>query len=128
MFIPNKTLHLIKTGAIILLCALVSVIAVQAVLYIKMSADNKTQMKTMQANLDSLKVSSEKFETTSLGKHLMSEKDIILAQENLDSLNAQVSSLQESVNKLLFNTDILINNECQVRPYYMDKRLLEMCK
>lgn len=117
-----------KTGAIILLCAFVSVIAVQSVLYLKMSTENKMQMTTMQADLDSLKLATEKFATTSLGKHLVSERDMIVAQENLDSLNAQVSSLQQSVNTLLFKTDLLVTNECRVRPYYMDKQLLDMCK
>jgi len=128
MFIPNKTIHLIKTGAIILLISLVSVIAMQSVLYLKMSTETKTQTTKFQSELDSLKVSSELFQNNSWGKHKVTEKDVLITQQHLDSLNNQVTSLQQSVNTLLFKTDILVENACDVRPYYTDKRLLEMCK
>ena len=117
-----------KTGAVIVLVALVSVIAMQSVLYLKMSTETQTQTTKFQSELDSLKVSSELFQHNSWGKHTVTEKDVVMAQKHIDSLNNQVTSLQQSVNTLLFKTDLLVENQCNVRPYYTDKRLLEMCK
>jgi uncharacterized protein HemX len=128
MFIPNKTVQLIKTSAIVLLVLLVMIIAMQSVLYIKMSTDTKTQTSKFQSELDSLKVSGELFENNSWLKHKATEKDLSVTQRHLDSLHNQVTSLQQSINTVLFKTDILVENACDVRPYYTDKRLLEMCK
>ena len=124
MFIANKTINVLKTMALVVLSALVVVIAGQSVLYIKLVNENKTALSTMQTKIDSAKA----FDTISLTKQTTTDKTLKQTQAEVDSLQAAIQQLQVSVDGLLFNTKLLINNECQVTPYYMDKSLLEMCK
>ena len=124
MFIPNKTINIIKTVALIVLSVLIVVIVGQSVLFIKLQTDNKVTMSTIKTQIDSTKL----FDETSLVKHMTTEQKLKATQTQVDSLNKELSKLQNSVDGLLFNTQLLINNECQVTPYYMDKSLLEICK
>ena len=124
MFIPNKTINIIKTVALIVLSVLIVVIVGQSVLFIKLQTDNKVTMSTIKTQIDSTKL----FDETSLVKHMTTEQKLKATQTQVDSLNKELNKLQNSVDGLLFNTQLLINNECQVTPYYMDKSLLEICK
>lgn len=124
MFIPNKTINIIKTVALMILSLLIVVIVGQTVLFIKLENDNKVTMSTIKTQIDSTK----SFDETSLVKHTTTEQKLKATQTQVDSLNKELNKLQNSVDGLLFNTQLLINNECQVTPYYMDKSLLEICK
>ena len=124
MFIPNKTVNLIKTLALILLSVLVVVIVGQSVLYLKLSNANKTELGAIKSEVNI----SKKFDTLITTNQRSMETDLVYTQKQVDSLNQEIKKLQVSVDGLLFNTQLLINNECQVTPYYMDKSLLEMCK
>jgi uncharacterized protein YoxC len=124
MFIPNKTINLIKTLALLVLSVLVVVVVGQSVLYLKLSNANKTELGTIKNDVNV----SKKFDTLTVTKQRSMESDIVYTQTQVDSLNQEIKKLQVSVDGLLFNTQLLINNECQVTPYYMDKSLLEMCK
>ena len=124
MFIPNKTINIIKTVILMILSLLIVVIVGQTVLFIKLETDNKVTMSTIKTQIDSTKL----FDETSLMKHTTTEQKLKITQTQVDSLNKELSKLQNSVDGLLFNTQLLINNECQVTPYYMDKSLLEICK
>lgn len=131
MFIPNKTLHLIKTAAIIVLCALVSVIAVQSVLYVK----KIQKIEVVNSQLDSLSVTSKSFDSTTLKKQKIVDNQITDAVTSINGLTQTTTTLTEQVNILnqssdnnKYMIDLLVKNECQVRPYYMEKKLLEMCK
>ena len=124
MFIPNKTINLIKTLALIVLSVLVVVIVGQSVLYLKLSSANQTELGTIKNDVNV----SKKFDTLTINKQRGMESDLVYTQTQVDSLNQEIKKLQVSVDGLLFNTQLLINNECQVTPYYMDKSLLEMCK
>jgi hypothetical protein len=124
MFIPNKTVNLIKTLALILLSVLVVVIVGQSVLYLKLSNANKTELGAIKSEVNI----SKKFDTLITTNQRSMETDLVYTQTQVDSLNQEIKKLQVSVDGLLFNTQLLINNECQVTPYYMDKSLLEMCK
>lgn len=124
MFIPNKTINIIKTVALMILSLLIVVIVGQTVLFIKLENDNKATMSVIQTQIDSTKI----FDETSLVKQTTTEQKLKVTQTQVDSLNKQLNKLQNSVDGLLFNTQLLINNECQVTPYYMDKSLLEICK
>lgn len=124
MFIPNKTINIIKTVALMILSLLIVVIVGQTVLFIKLENDNKATMSVIQTQIDSTKI----FDETSLVKQATTEQKLKVTQTQVDSLNKQLNKLQNSVDGLLFNTQLLINNECQVTPYYMDKSLLEICK
>jgi hypothetical protein len=124
MFIPNKTINLIKTLALIVLSVLVVVIVGQSVLYLKLSSANKTELSVIKNDVSV----SKKFDTLTVNKQRNIETDLVYTQKQVDSLNQEIKKLQVSVDGLLFNTQLLINNECQVTPYYMDKSLLEMCK
>ncbi len=124
MFIPNKTINLIKTLALLVLSVLVVVIVGQSVLYLKLSSANQTELNTIKSEVNI----SKKFDTLTINKQRSMETDLVYTQTQVDSLNQEIKKLQVSVDGLLFNTQLLINNECQVTPYYMDKSLLEMCK
>jgi len=124
MFIPNKTVNLIKTLALIVLSVLVVVIVGQSVLYLKLSNANKTELGAIKSEVNI----SKKFDTLITTNQRSMETDLVYTQTQVDSLNQEIKKLQVSVDGLLFNTQLLINNECQVTPYYMDKSLLEMCK
>lgn len=124
MFIPNKTINIIKTVALMILSLLIVVIVGQTVLFIKLENDNKVTMSTIKTQIDSTKL----FDETSLVKQTTTEQKLKVTQTQVDSLNKELNKLQNSVDGLLFNTQLLINNECQVTPYYMDKSLLEICK
>lgn len=124
MFIPNKTINIIKTVTLMILSLLIVVIVGQTVLFIKLENDNKITMSTIKTQIDSTKL----FDETSLVKHTTTEQKLKVTQTQVDSLNKELNKLQNSVDGLLFNTQLLINNECQVTPYYMDKSLLEICK
>lgn len=124
MFIPNKTINIIKTVALMILSLLIVVIVGQTVLFIKLENDNKVTMSTIKTQIDSTK----SFDETSLVKQTTTEQKLKVTQTQVDSLNKELNKLQNSVDGLLFNTQLLINNECQVTPYYMDKSLLEICK
>lgn len=107
-----------------ILSLLIVVIVGQTVLFIKLENDNKATMSVIQTQIDSTKI----FDETSLVKQTTTEQKLKVTQTQVDSLNKQLNKLQNSVDGLLFNTQLLINNECQVTPYYMDKSLLEICK
>ena len=124
MFIPNKTINLIKTLALVVLSMLVVVIVGQSVLYLKLSSANQTELNTIKSEVNI----SKKFDTLITTNQRSMETDLVYTQKQVDSLNQEIKKLQVSVDGLLFNTQLLINNECQVTPYYMDKSLLEMCK
>ena len=103
---------------------LIVVIVGQTVLFIKLENDNKATMSVIKTQIDSTK----SFDEISSGKHVTTEQKLKATQTQVDSLNKELGKLQNSVDGLLFNTQLLINNECQVTPYYMDKSLLEICK
>lgn len=124
MFIPNKTINIVKTVALMILSLLIVVIVGQTVLFIKLETQNKTTLSTIQTKIDSAKVVDE----ITLTKQTTTDKTLKQTQVEVDSLQAAIQRLQVSVDGLLFNTKLLINNECQVTPYYMDKSLLEICK
>ena len=124
MFIPNKTINLIKTLALVVLSMLVVVIVGQSVLYLKLTSANQTELNTIKSEVNI----SKKFDTIITTNQRGMETDLVYTQKQVDSLNQEIKKLQVSVDGLLFNTQLLINNECQVTPYYMDKSLLEMCK
>ncbi len=123
MFIPNKTINLIKTLALVVLSVLVVVIVGQSVLYLKLSNANKTELGAIKSEVNI----SKKFDTLITTNQRSMETDLIYTQKQVDSLNQEIKKLQNSVDGLLFKSDILIKNECSVRPYYMEKQLIDMC-
>ena len=123
MFIPNKTINLIKTLALLVLSVLVVVIVGQSVLYLKLSSANKTELGAIKNEVGV----SKKFDTLTINKQRSMETDIVYTQIQVDSLNQEIKKLQTSVDGLLFKTDLLIKNECSVRPYYMEKQIIDMC-
>jgi uncharacterized protein YlxW (UPF0749 family) len=123
MFIPNKTINLIKTLALIVLSMLVVVIVGQSVLYLKLSNANKTELGAIKSEVNI----SKKFDTLITTNQRSMETDLVYTQKQVDSLNQEIKKLQNSVDGLLFKSDILIKNECSVRPYYMEKQLIDMC-
>jgi len=123
MFIPNKTINLIKTLALIVLSMLVVVIVGQSVLYLKLSSSNQTELNTIKSEVNI----SKKFDTLITTNQRSMETDLVYTQKQVDSLNQEIKKLQNSVDGLLFKSDVLIKNECSVRPYYMEKQLIDMC-
>lgn len=128
MFIPNKTVNLIKTGALILFSALVVIIAGQAVLYIKMMGDSNKKMDQFVSQIDSLSIATKKFDTVSFKKHQSTEVQLVDANRSIDSLINAVNILNQTAQSNKEIIDLLIRNECNVRPYYIEKSLLAMCK
>lgn len=120
MFIPNKTYHAIKVGVLSVIATLLLVIVVESVLYFKLVNDTNGKITTLTTQLDSLTNSSQSFDKVSLNKHRNTQTQITDAVTSISKLNSSVES-----NAALIQ--ILIANECAVRPYYMDKRLLDMC-
>lgn len=113
MFIPNKTYHAIKTVTVGIIAVLLLVIAGQAVLYLQLANKNKKEIQTLTAQLDSLSISSKNFNNVSSGKHATTQTQV-----------TQIKLLSETNKQLI---DVLIRNECTMNPYYMDKRLSELC-
>lgn len=128
MFIPNKTVNLIKTGALLILSALVVIIVGQAVLYIKMSNDTNKKMDQFVSQMDSLGIATKKFDTTSFKKHQSTEVQLVDINKSVDSLIKTVNILNQTAQHNTEVIDLLVRNECNVRPYYIEKSLLAMCK
>lgn len=128
MFIANKTINVIKTVGIILLVTLLAIIAAQSVLYIKTVHDNNIKLSNLQLQLDSLKVSSETFTTSAAHKQTNTDNNLSSVKSTVDSLATILLKVETLTHENATFTEILIVNECQVTPYYMDKRLREMCK
>jgi hypothetical protein len=128
MFISNKTVNLIKIVGVITLSVLLMIIAGQSVLYIKVYSESSKKIVEMQYQLDSLKVSNlQAKEQSSLDKigttHTLTE-----LSRMIDSIGNDAKNLKTSSDVNSFHVELLIENECQVTPYYMDKRLREICK
>ena len=102
---------------------LVVVIVGQSVLYLKLSNANKTELGAIKSEVNI----SKKFDTLITTNQRSMETDLVYTQKQVDSLNQEIKKLQNSVDGLLFKSDILIKNECSVRPYYMEKQLIDMC-
>ncbi len=128
MFIPNKTLNMIKIAGIIVLAALITIIVGQAVLYIKLKNETHTQLTTVEMQLDSLSLTSSDFDIFSSKKHKIVDSQITDAVTSISILEANIAELQSSVTELKNSADMLIVNECKVMPYYMDKSLLTTCR
>lgn len=128
MFIPNKTYHAMKVIILSVIAGLVTIIAGQFVLYMKMAGDNKVMLDSLQVQVDTLTTVTQLFDKKSLGKHTITEHDIREMKTTITELETSVTELQSSVDLLQDAADMLIVNECKVMPYYMDKRLLSTCK
>ena len=76
MFIPNKTINIIKTVTLMILSLLIVVIVGQTVLFIKLENDNKVTMSTIKTQIDSTKL----FDETSLVKHATTEQKLKITQ------------------------------------------------
>lgn len=127
MFIPNKTVNLIKTGALLVLSALVVIIVGQAVLYIKMSNETNAKMDQFVSQMDSLGIATKKFDTVSFKKHQSTEVQLVDINKSVDSLIKAVNILNQTSQSNKEVIDLLVRNECNVRPYYIEKSLLAMC-
>lgn len=128
MFIPNKTYHAIKVATVILIAALVMVIAGQFVLYVKMAGSNKVTLDSLQVRLDTLTTTTQLFDKGSLKKHTVTENQITDAVTAITGLETKVTELQASVENLNNSSDMLIRNECNVMPFYMEKALVTTCR
>jgi hypothetical protein len=128
MFIPNKTYHAIKVVILCTIAALVTIIAGQFVLYMRMADQNETAIQTLDTRLDTLTTVSQLFDKSSLKKHTITESQITDAVTAITALETKVTELEQSVGLLKTSTEILVVNECKVMPYYMDKSLLTTCK
>lgn len=121
MFIPNKTYHIIRVATVILIATLAMVIAGQFVLYVKMAGSNKVTLDSLRTQLDTLSTSTRVFDNRSLQKHTMTENEIA-------DMVTTIARLQTSVKNLNSSTDMLIRNECNVIPFYMEEILVTTCK
>ena len=125
MFIPNKTYHAIKVGILAIVAVLLLVIAGELVLYINLAKSTDKKIMSLVAQLDTLSTTSKNFNKNSLNKHEAASM-MISTMEN--TMTTNVIELRNSIDVAKSTIDILVRNECMVRPYYMDKRLLEMCQ
>jgi apolipoprotein N-acyltransferase len=91
MFIPNKTINIIKTVTLMILSLLIVVIVGQTVLFIKLENDNKATMSVIQTKIDSTK----SFDETSLVKQATTEQKLKVTKTQVDSLNKQLNKLQK---------------------------------
>lgn len=128
MFIPNKTYHIIKVATIILIATLSMLIAGQFVLYVKMASSNKVTLDSLRVQLDTLTTATQLVDNGLLKKHTVTENQITDAITTITRLEKKVTELQASVENLNNSSDMLIRNECNVVPFYMEKTLVTTCK
>lgn len=120
MFIPNKTYHAIKLGVVSLIAILVLIIVAESVLYFKLLREQNTNLTALTARLDSLSIASTKIDKNSVNRDTQVQSQITDAVTQIQDLQSQLVTSNNTIK-------VLVSNECTVRPYYMDKRLLEMC-
>ncbi len=128
MFIPNKTFNAIKVSILSVIAILLLVIAIESALYIHLAQNTNKKIENLTAQLDSISDQTDAFKAASSNKHKSVDSQITDAVTSI----AEISTGIDAINTQLVNNkrmiDILVDNQCDVRPYYLDKRLTEFCK
>jgi hypothetical protein len=128
MFIPNKTFNAIKVSILSTIMILLLVIAAESVLYIRLSQNTNKKIETLSAQLDSVSNQTNTFKVTSSNKHKIVDNQITDAVTSIAEISTGIDAINTQIANNKRMIDILVDNQCDVRPYYLDKRLAEFCK
>ena len=120
MFIPNKTYNAITVGVVGVIAALLIIIVAESVLYMKLSREQEIKLQQLSAQVDSLSLITMVIDKNAVRRDTH-------AQTELSTVTSDVGELQTAVETARRTIQILVDNECIARQYYLDKRLFEMC-
>lgn len=120
MFIPNKTYNAITVGVVGVIAALLIIIVAESVLYMKLSREQEIKLQQLSAQVDSLSLMTMVIDKNAVRRDTH-------AQTELSTVASDIGELQTAVETARRTIQILVDNECIARQYYLDKRLFEMC-
>ena len=124
MFIPNKTFHAIRAITLSVIASMGVLIAGGSLLYVKMEQQNEKQLAVLQMRLDSLMQHTKQLKTTSLQLNA----NVYSNTRSLNDASSVITTMTNDISNLESSVNMLIRNECKVMPFYMDEKLVAICK